>query len=228
MRSSARRRLAPVVMLAMLLLAAHRELPAQDKAAQIDELVNLYHSYGQFNGTVLVAEGGKVLYKKGLGLAHMEWKIPNQPDTKFRIGSLTKQFTAMLILQLVEQGKLKLDGKITDYLPDYPRKSGDKITVHHLLNHTSGIPSYTGFPGFVANQSRDPYRPDEFVKKFFADKDLEFEPGARFSYNNSAYFLLGAIIEKVAGQPYEKVLQQNILGPLNMKITGYDHHRTIL
>jgi len=89
---------------------------AQDKARQIDELVSLYHKYEQFNGSVLVAENGKVIYKKGLGLANMEWNIPNEPDTKFRLGSITKQFTATLILQLVEQGKIKLDGKISDYL----------------------------------------------------------------------------------------------------------------
>ncbi len=89
-------------------------------------------------------------------MANMEWNIPNTPDTKFRLGSITKQFTAMLIMQLVEQGKLKLDGKVTDYLPDYPKATGDKITVHHLLTHTSGIPNYTNFPKFFETTSRDP------------------------------------------------------------------------
>src|ERR1043165_6897021 len=164
---------------------------AQDKVQKIDELLKMYFYYGQLNGSVLVAEQGKVIYKKGFGMANMEWEIPNQPDTKFRVGSVTKQFTATLILQLVEEGKIKLDGKLSDYLPDYRKDTGDKVTIHQLLNHTSGIPSYTGLPGFIRDVSRNPYTVDEFVKKF-ASNDLEFEPGSKFSYNNSGYFLLGA------------------------------------
>ena len=116
---------------------------AQQNVQNIDGLLKQYHDYGQFNGSILVAEKGKVIYKKGFGMANMEWAIPNQPDTKFRIGSVTKQFTAALVLQLVEEGKIKLDGKITDYLPDYRKDTGEKVTIHQLLNHTSGIPSYT-------------------------------------------------------------------------------------
>ncbi|MFN0159001.1 MAG: serine hydrolase [Bacteroidota bacterium] len=200
---------------------------AQTTPDKIDGLVKLYHDYGQFNGTVLVAEHGKIIYKKGFGSANMEWDIPNQPDTKFRLGSITKQFTAMLILQLVQQGRLKLDGKITEYLPDYPKKTGDKITIHHLLTHTSGIPGYTEFPNFFRDLSRNPSTPEAFVKSF-ADSSLLFEPGSKFSYSNSGYFLLGVIIEKVTGKPYEQVLRENILKPLNMSSTGYDHHSAIL
>lgn len=160
-------------------------------------------------------------------MANMEWSIPNQPDTKFRIGSVTKQFTATLILQLVEEGKIKLDGKITDYLPDYRKNTGDKVTIHQLLNHTSGIPSYTGNPEFFPKYSRDAYAVPDFVKKF-ASGDLEFEPGSKFSYNNSGYTLLGAIIEKVTGKSYETVLKEKILDPLGMTNTGYDHHATLL
>lgn len=200
---------------------------AQEKSRKIEELLALCHQHGQFNGAALVAENGKVIYKKGFGLASMEWNIPNQPDTKFRLGSITKQFTATLILQLVEQGKIKLDGKVSDYLPDYRRDVGEKVTVHHLLTHTSGIPSYTSMPGFFAEVSRNPYGVADFVKKY-ASRDLEFEPGSKFSYNNSGYFLLGAIIEKVTGKSYEQVLQENILAPAGMKNTGYDHHNTII
>jgi CubicO group peptidase (beta-lactamase class C family) len=131
-----------------------------------------------------------VIYKKGFGYANMEWKIPNDVDTKFRLGSITKQFTATVTLQLVEQGKIKLDGKITDYLPDYRKDTGDRVTIHQLLNHTSGIPSYTGQPGFFQNVSRNPFTVSDFVKKH-ASGDLEFEPGTKFKYNNSGYFLLG-------------------------------------
>ncbi|MEX1139699.1 MAG: serine hydrolase [Bacteroidota bacterium] len=200
---------------------------SQTKAEKIDALLKQVSENGQFNGAVLVAENGKVIYKKGYGKANFEWDIPNAPDTKFRLGSITKQFTAMLILQLVQQGKIKLDGTITDYLPDYPKKTGDKITVHHLLTHTSGIPGYTEFPGFFRNMSRNPSTPMDFVKQF-ADSALLFEPGARWSYSNSAYFLLGVIIEKLTGGSYEQALQKSILDPLGMKNTGYDHHETIL
>ncbi len=211
----------------VLALGAATEAVAQDKAAKIDELMKAYHSYRQFNGAVLVAENGKVMLKKGYGLANMEWNIPVEPDTKFRLGSITKQFTSMLILQLVQEGKIKLEGKLTDYLPDYRKDTGDRITIHHLLNHTSGIPSYTGLPNFFKESSRDPYSVSDFIKKF-ASGDLDFEPGTKWNYNNSGYFVLGAIIERVTGKPYEQVLKERILDPLGMKNTGYDHHETIL
>lgn len=199
---------------------------AQQKAKQIDDLMGRYVDNGKFNGSVLVVENGKVIFKKGYGLANMEWNIPNTPDTKFRLGSLTKQFTAMLIMQLVEQGKLKLEGKITDYLTDYPKAAGDKITIHHLLTHTSGIPNYTNLPAFKTF-NRNRYKPADFLKQF-SDLPLEFEPGSAFAYSNSGYFLLGAIIEKVTGKTYEKVLQENIFTPLQMNNTGYDMFFKIL
>jgi CubicO group peptidase (beta-lactamase class C family) len=200
---------------------------SQQNAKKIDALMKQYHDYGQFNGSVLVAEKGKIIYEKGFGLANMEWAIPNQPDTKFRIGSLTKQFTAALVLQLVEEGKIKLDGKITDYLTDYRKDTGDKVTIHQLLNHTSGIPSYTNRPGFFAEFSRDPYNITDFVKKF-ASGDLEYEPGSKYSYNNSGYSLLGAIIEKVTGKSYETVLTERIFKPLGMTNSGYDNHAPLI
>lgn len=200
---------------------------AQDKASKIDKLMQVYYDLGKFNGTVLVAEKGKVFYKKGFGLANMEWNIPNKPDIKFRIGSITKQFTSMLILQLVEQGKIDLEAKLSDYLPDYRKDTGEKVTVHHLLTHTSGIPSYTGLPEFAEKISRNPYSVDEFVKKHCRG-DLEFEPGSKFAYNNSGYFLLGAIIEKVTKKKYEDVLKEKIFDPVGMKNSGYDHHGTVL
>src|SRR5687767_7225338 len=137
---------------------------AQQNVQKIDGLLKQYYDYGQFNGSVLVAEKGKIIYEKGFGMANMEWSIPNQPDTKFRIGSVTKQFTAALILQLVEEGKIKLDGKITDYLTDYRKDTGEKVTIHQLLNHTSGIPSYTSNPDFFSKHSRNALKVPDFVK----------------------------------------------------------------
>ena len=199
---------------------------AQQKAKQIDDLMGRYVANGKFNGSVLVAENGKLVFKKGYGLANMEWNIPNAPDTKFRLGSLTKQFTAMLIMQLVEQGKLRLEGKITDYLADYPKAAADKITIHHLLTHTSGIPNYTDFADFRTFE-RNRFKPADFIKKF-SELPLTFEPGSTFAYSNSGYFLLGFIIEKITGNTYENVLQANILTPLQMNNTGYDASYKIL
>lgn len=200
---------------------------AQTKTTQLDELLNKYTEYGQFNGSVLVADHGKVIYKKGFGLANREWDIPNAPDTKHRLGSITKQFTAMLIMQLVAEGKLDLQATISKYLPDYSKVNGEKITIHQLLNHTSGTPNYTSFPNFFKELSRNPYTPTEMVR-MYADSILDFTPGERFSYSNSGYITLGAIIEKVTGKSYEEVLQEKIFTPLKMNNSGYDHHNTIL
>lgn len=200
---------------------------AQEKIDKIDALIQTYQNYGQFNGTVLVAEKGKIIYKKGFGLANREWNIPNQPSTKFRLGSITKQFTSMLILQLIEQGKIDLQGKLSDYLPYYRKDTGSQVTVHHLLTHSSGIPSYTNLSIFFTEISRDPCPVQEFVEKY-CSSDFEFEPGSKFRYNNSGYFLLGAIIEEITGKTYEEVLKEKIIDPLGLKNTGYDHHNTIL
>jgi CubicO group peptidase (beta-lactamase class C family) len=200
---------------------------AQDKAKKIDELISKYNQYGLFNGSALVSENGKVILHKGYGSANMEWNIPNKPDTKFRLGSVTKQFTALLILKLVEQGKIKLDVPITAYLSDYPKENGDKITIHNLLTHTSGIPNYTSLPNFGKDYSRNSYTPEEFVK-IFSSLPLDFAPGAKFSYSNSGYFLLGYIIEKISGKSYEQFLQEIIFTPLKMVNTGYDHTDVVI
>ena len=215
------------IILALFTLLMFQINFAQSKVKQIDNLLNKYTEYGKFNGSVLVSDHGKVIYKKGFGMANMEWDIPNQPNTKHRLGSITKQFTAMLILQLVADGKLDLQAPITTYLPDYPKATGDKITTHHLLTHTSGIPNYTSFPGFMQDESRNPSSPSAFVKKFDS-KDLDFSPGEKFSYSNSGYFLLGVIAEKLSGKTYEEMLHDAIFTPLNMNDTGYDNHPDIL
>lgn len=212
-----------------ILIIALAAVPAfaQDKADQIDEMIRTYYDFGQFHGSALVANDGKVIFKKGYGMANYEWDIPIEPDTKFRLGSITKQFTAALILQLHEEGKIDLDGKLSDYLPYYRKDTGDRVTIHQLLNHTSGIPSYTSLPRFFEDVSRDPYGVEDFIKKY-ASGDLEFEPGSTYRYNNSAYFILGAIVEKITGKSYEQALKDRILDPAGMKDTGYDLHRPLL
>ncbi|PYU05564.1 MAG: serine hydrolase, partial [Acidobacteria bacterium] len=136
-----------------------------------------------FTGTVLVSDHDKVIFKKGYGLANREWSIPNTPDVKFRLGSITKRFTSMLIMQQVAKGSIKLDGHISDYLAYYRQEIGSKVTISQLLSHTSGIPSYTDDPKFFADVSRNYYAVDDFVKKFCSG-DLQFEPGTKFHYDN--------------------------------------------
>jgi D-alanyl-D-alanine carboxypeptidase len=200
--------------------------PAQDFASRADAYIGAYVRQGKFRGAVLVAKEGKPVFRKAYGPANAEWDIPNTPDTKFRIGSITKQFTAMAILQLVEAGKLKLDDPVKKYYEQAP-PAWDKITVHHLLTHTSGIPSYTAIPNFFRDKSRDPLEPAEIVK-MTQDKPLEFEPGEKWIYNNTGYVLLGYIIEKASGEEYADYARKHIFEPLGMKDTGYDVQKVIL
>jgi CubicO group peptidase (beta-lactamase class C family) len=196
-------------------------------AAKIDKLMSQYADCCSFTGTVLVSDHDKVIFKKGYGLANREWNIPNTPEVKFRLGSITKQFTSMLIMQQVAKGSIKLEGHITDYLPYYRQDTGSKVTISQLLSHTSGIPSYTDDPKFFADVSRNYYAVDDFVKKFCSG-DLQFDPGSKFHYDNSGFFLLGAILEHVTGKTYEALLKEQILDPLGMKDSGYDHYADIL
>jgi len=214
------RMIAKIVFFTIALAAAGGAFAATH-AEKIDALIRSYAKLRQFNGSALVAERGRVILRKGYGMANMEWGIPNTPDTKFRIASNTKQFTALLVMQLVSEGRVDLDEKITRYLPGYRKDTGDKITVRNLLAHTSGIPEYGDKPEWL-EKKRAPHSVAEFVREYAAG-DLEFEPGTKFHYTNSNYVLLGAIIEAVTGKTYEEVLQERIFGPLGMKDSGYDH-----
>jgi CubicO group peptidase (beta-lactamase class C family) len=193
----------------------------------LDAFLAQHHALDQLSGAVLVADRGKVVYQGAFGMANSDWEIPNTPATKFRLASITKQFTAMLVLQLVRDGQLELDAPITRYLPDYPAESGDKVSVHQLLNHTSGIPSYTERPGFMQKDAKERMSVAEFVKKYCSEP-LEFEPGSQFSYNNSGYFLLGAIIEAVTSQTYAGALQEYIFDPLDMHNSGVDDQYRVI
>lgn len=157
-------------------------------------------------------------------MANLEHDVPNTPQTKFRLGSVTKQFTSMAIMQLQERELMNVDDRIAKYLPTYP--NGEKITIHHLLTHTSGIPNFTSFPNYQKTMMLP--SPVEKTIQRFKDKPLEFTPGEKFKYSNSGYILLGYIIEKVCGTSYEEFLEENVFQPLNMMNTGYDHHHTLL
>ncbi len=183
-----------------------------------DYLFAAQHQW-QFEGAALVAVNGKVILSRGYGMANLQIGEPNTPETRFYIGSITKQLTVAAILKLQEDGLLHLDDPISLYLPQYSKTNGDKITIHHLLSHTSGIPNYTDDPEILLR--RMIYIPPEEIIDYVKNKPLEFEPGTKFGYSNSNYIILGQIIEKVSGQSYEAYLHRKILKPAGMFNTGY-------
>jgi len=178
-----------------------------------------------FSGAVLVAKKGEIIFEKALGKANIEWDINNTTATKFRIGSITKQFTAASIMKLVEEGKLSVYDKLSKYIADYPK--GDSVTIQMLLNHTSGIANYTDFDEYWTHLAYLPVSPDSFIR-VFKNKPYYFSPGSKFSYNNSGYFLLGMIIEKVSGEKYNDYLFKNIILPAGLKNTNIDDPEMIL
>lgn len=174
---------------------------------------------------VIAVKDGQVVHRKGYGLANLELGVPVEPDMVFRIGSITKQFTAVAILMLMEASQLALDDPLTRFLPDYPTQ-GQVITIEHLLTHTSGIKSHTDMPEFFKHIRMD-MSVDEMIA-VFKDQPMQFAPGEHWAYNNSGFFLLGAIIEKVSGQAYAQFLQERIFNPLGMSHTYYDTAQRII
>ena len=197
---------------------------AQD-AAQLDEVVQGYVQNKTFMGSVLVARDAKVILNKGYASANLEWNVPNTPTTKFRLGSITKQFTAASILLLEERGKLKLEDPIKMYVPDAP-SAWDRITIFNLLTHTSGIPNFTSLAGYKTLQLSD--SPPVKTIATVRDRPLDFFPGEKMSYSNSGYILLGYVIEKITGASYERFVRDNIFTPLGMKDSGYDSNSAII
>ncbi len=191
----------------------------------MDQVVQSHVADHTFMGTVLVARGGEVLYSKGFGSADLEWNIPNAPNTKFRLGSVTKQFTAASILLLEERGKLSVNDPVKKYMPDAPA-AWDQVTIMHLLTHTSGIPNFTGFPDYPKLEPF-PTTTAQLVARF-RDKPLDFDPGTKWSYSNSGYVLLTYLLEKVSGVSYEAFVRENIFTPLGMKDTGVDSNAQVI
>ncbi|HKS38072.1 MAG TPA: serine hydrolase [Verrucomicrobiae bacterium] len=193
---------------------AHAPVPPPEKL--VDSLFSGVVKSGSAGAVVLVAQNGRVLFEKGYGLADTEKRATATPETKFRIGSITKQFTAAAILKLQEEGKLSVNDKLSKFIPDYPR--GDEVTIHHLLTHTSGIHSYTSKPDFMESVTA-PVKTEEHIQSFKNDP-YDFDPGKRWLYNNSGYFLLGYIIEKASGESYGDFLRRKFFEPLGMTHTG--------
>lgn len=199
-----------------------------DKEQKIDALLNSYVQNKQYNGNVLVVQKGKVVYTRSYGLADFELNISNQRQTKFKIGSITKQFTALLILQLKEKGLLSLDSNINNYLPWYEHNAGRKVTIRNLLSHSSGLSNYTERPDFYNQMALLNISPKDFAAKYCQDSVLLFEPGTKFHYCNTDYYILGLIIESLTQKPYADVLRENILNKLGMRHTGIDSFASII
>ena len=208
----------------VLLLASPRDGAAQDVSRMV-RIIQSHVDSKQFMGSVLVAQDGNVLLDKGYGSANLEWDIPDSPQTKFRLGSLTKQFTAAAILLLEERGKLRTDDLVAKYLPDAPA-AWATITIANLLTHTSGIPNFTSFPDYSTTEAT-PTTPEQLVARF-RDKPLNFQPGEKWEYSNSGYVLLGYLLEKISGQRYQDFVRDNLFAPLGMTESGYDSHAAII
>lgn len=199
--------------------------PDKTIVTQITELIEAAYSADEPGCAVIVVRDGEVLLRMGRGMANLELGVPIEPDMVFRIASITKQFTAVSILMLTEQGKLTLNDPITRFFPDYPTQ-GHHITVKHLLTHTSGIKSYTDIPEWLGLFRKD-FSVDELID-FFKDQPMDFAPGEKMHYCNSGYTLLGAIIEQLSGLSYADFLQQTIFTPLGMAQSGYDETERII
>ena len=224
-RLSADRFLVTTASVLLLLTGPDRYTFAQASLERMDQIVRSYSDSHQFMGSVLVAQGEKIIFEKGYGDANLEWNVPDDSATKFRIGSMTKQFTAASILLLEERGKLSTDDYVKKYMPDAPA-AWDKITIYNLLTHTSGIPSFTSFPDYRTSEAT-PTTPKALVDRF-RDKALEFQAGEKWNYSNSGYVLLGYLLEKVSGQTYADFVTENIFRPLGMKDSGYDSNSAII
>jgi len=221
------RRLGVACILLLLAPSARAQALSDAARARLDSVVDAYVAAGAFTGVVAIGDHGRMVYQAVRGDADREWHVPLAPDAVFRIGSTTKQFTAALVLTLVEEGRVRLDGHVADYLPDYPRPQGERITIHHLLTHTSGIPEYVGRDDFFRVSAPAPHTPADLVARF-ANLPLEFEPGSRWSYSNGNYVLLGAIVERVTGQSYAQALRARITEPLGLRDTGVDADSAVL
>ncbi len=208
----------------VLILFIASKTSAQSTEKAIDAIFSEAYPANSPGATVLISKDDKVIYRKAFGMANLELNTPMTPEHVLELASITKQFTGVAILMLMEQGKLNLQDPLSKYLEEYPK--GDQITIHHLLNHTSGIKSYTDVPSFMELARKD-MTPIEIINKF-KDLPMEFEPGERYAYNNSAYILLGYIIEQTSEMSYEDFIQKNIFDKLGMKNSYYGSRSRII
>lgn len=193
---------------------------AQPRTDRIEEIVGAQYESGRFNGALLVADGEEVIYRGAFGYSDQESGAANSPDMPFPIRSITKSFTAILILQLAEEGAVNLDGTLAEHLPSFSSDTAERITLHHLLTHTSGLPDYIlEIPGYM--EYEPPSITADSAMAFVADVPLEFEPGEGYAYSNTGYVLLAMIIERATGTAYGEVLEERIFQPLGMENTRW-------
>ena len=213
---------------ALNLFAVSSSLSSQERigneSRKIDELLTKYHDLNRLNGVVMVAKKGEKILSKGYGSASLEWNIPNSPDAKYLLASVSKTFTATVIMKLIDQRKLHLDTKLTEVLPWYRKDTGEKVTIFHLLNHSSGIPNYMDLRKHSIDELNREFGTaiidkTEFARKY-CSSDLEFEPGTKWNYNNSGYFLLALIVEQITGEPFNIAMKEIIFDPLQMNNSG--------
>ncbi|MDB5135233.1 MAG: serine hydrolase [Mucilaginibacter sp.] len=208
-----------IITLLIAIICLNSIIHAQEFDKKIEILIDKSVGLYRFNGSILVCKNGKIVFEKAYGYQDIENKIINTPNTIYQVGSMTKQFTATVILKLAEQNKLTLDDKISKYFPDFKR--GNEITIKHLLTHTSGISELFRDSLFIQENKEKPISREKLLS-FFMNKPLYFEPGTKYLYCNSGYILLGLIIEKVTGKPYEQIVKGYILKPLKMTHSGFD------
>lgn len=213
------------IFLIILLSSFSYSVHSKGLESRIDTLIlELFSDSTQPGGVFLVSRKGEEIYKKAFGMANIELNVKMDIDNVFQIGSMTKQFTAVSILILEEQGKLRVNDPVSKFLPDFP--NGKNITISHLLSHTSGIKNYTKMKSIseIATRTMNP----EEVVNFFKDEPVKFSPGEKFKYNNSGYVLLGYLIELVSGESYEQFIQRNIFDKLGMKNSYYASDRVVI
>lgn len=215
------------LLIACLLVFQAHTASAQTKAQRLDELMKTYHRYNMFDGSMLVAENGRVIYKASFGLANREWNIPNTPDTRFMIGSVSKPITAILMLIQVQKGLIDLDKTITDYIPEFSAKNGRRITIRQLLSHSSGMPNYDIMKDFFPAISRRQFTREDYIK-LYMDSALVFEPGSSYYYSSWGYFTLGYIMERVTGKSYAQLMKEDIFNRLGMSGSGSYYHTQVV
>jgi CubicO group peptidase (beta-lactamase class C family) len=213
------------IAITLFLLQHHSKINAQGVFSKIDSLLQEKYEPSAPGAAFLISKDGNVIYKKAFGLANLELSVPMKTEHVFEIGSMTKQFTAVSVLILMERGKLNLNDEITKFIPDYPTQ-GKTITIHHLLTHTSGIKNYTSMKALRSIAKND-LTPIELID-FFKNESMDFDPGEQFKYNNSGYIILGFIIESLSGQSYESFVEENIFKKINMESSFYASHKKVI
>lgn len=213
-----------LIVAAWWVMGAAAPVMAQD-VERMDQIIRAAADKDEFAGAVLVARGDQVLLDRGYGLANREWGAPNAGDTRFRLASVSKQFTAAAVLLLSEEGRIDLDAPVKTWLPDAPA-AWDAVTPRRLMNHTAGLPDFTRFDDYAALKTQ-PATTQSLIARF-RDRPLTFQPGEGWAYSNSGYVVLTAVIEKASGRPYADFVRDRLFRPLGMEDSGYDRADEIL